>query len=139
MISTGLPEADLDGARALLEQYADMLDMQPSRVIEYPTPFRQDGFIYFVTCDRPDFPIKIGWATDTDKRIAGLQGGLPYPVLLLATVPGTVETERRYHIGFSAHRLEGEWFERTPELLALINSLNTPLPPPRKRIAPEDV
>lgn len=81
------------------------------------------GFIYFVTADHPDFPIKIGFMEKkNDLRMRGLQTGCPYPLILLGTVTGTYQGERALHRQFGQHRLNGEWFQRTPELLAYIES-----------------
>lgn len=79
------------------------------------------GFVYFITAADPGFPIKIGFMKKrTDLRLRTLQTGCPYPLFLVGTVPGTYRDERTLHRRFSAQRLSGEWFERTPELLAHI-------------------
>jgi Meiotically up-regulated gene 113 len=49
------------------------------------------------------------------KRVLTKNGNRYCPV-----VPGTLQTEREIHAKFAAHRLHGEWFEATPELLAFI-------------------
>lgn len=76
--------------------------------------------VYFVTCDKPEFPIKVGIATNPAKRFAGLQTGLPYPLVALGVFPGDRDTEQKMKILFFPHRLKGEWYERTDHMLTLI-------------------
>lgn len=63
--------------------------------------------------------IKIGRAKiSPTKRIRQLQTGCPYPIKLLLWLPGGSDLERRCHRRFAHLRAQGEWFHRTPELLA---------------------
>ncbi len=67
--------------------------------------------------------IKIGFTDgDVSARLADLQTGSPVPIRLLGTLAGTLEDEKDLHRRFGAARVCGEWFEPTPELLALIPS-----------------
>lgn len=120
-INTGFLEHEQDKAQAALEAYSKAVG-QPYTTYEAPRrAFETDGVIYFVTARYPNFPIKIGFSVQTKPRLAALQCALPYEAILLATIPGTKSDERDLHIGFHHSRLNGEWFERTPELLALIS------------------
>lgn len=85
--------------------------------------------VYFMASK--DGPIKIGRALFPEQRLKEVQLGYPYPLELLATTPGGAGAERSYHQRFAAHRLNGEWFERCPEILAEIErlSLSPSLPP----------
>ncbi|NIA72299.1 hypothetical protein HBA54_27285 [Pelagibius litoralis] len=66
-------------------------------------------------------PIKIGFASDVEKRLAGLQTGNPEPIRLLNIVPdGTRSLEARIHAKFGEHRLRGEWFRPAPEVLEFV-------------------
>jgi hypothetical protein len=78
------------------------------------------GVVYFITCDRPDFPVKIGFAIDLKARLLGIQPALPYRVITLATIKGTHRLEKRIHHEFKAFRLNGEWFERVPPIMDAI-------------------
>lgn len=78
-------------------------------------------FVYFVDSDRG--PIKIGAAANPRNRLSGLQVGSPHPLRLIAYCQGTVELERFLHAEFAADRLDGEWFRRTPEILATASEL----------------
>ena len=65
-------------------------------------------------------PIKIGCSADAASRLATLQVGNPEALRLLATAPGGFAEEATLHARFAAHRLTGEWFRPTLELLAFI-------------------
>lgn len=72
-----------------------------------------EGYIYFITADYPDYPIKIGF-TELIKntRIKGLQTGCPYQLQVIGRIRGTVADERKIHADFDHIRLEGEWFRK---------------------------
>jgi hypothetical protein len=84
----------------------------------YPTK----GFVYFVsTDDIPAFPVKIGWTERIARiRLMGIQTGCPYRLSVVAGFPGTYQDESGLHRQFKADRLCGEWFKRSPDLMALI-------------------
>lgn len=77
--------------------------------------------VYFIQqgYDR-NSPIKIGFSKRPNFRKMELQTGNPQRLNFLAIIPGTESDERLLHQRFASTRLEGEWFESTPELLALI-------------------
>lgn len=68
-------------------------------------------------------PIKIGIAISPQNRLRGLQTGHHEKLELLATCPGGAKQERCYHETFANRRLNGEWFERCPEIEAEIDRL----------------
>jgi len=76
---------------------------------------------YFIGSD--EGPIKIGHSVNAQDRLRAFQQGCPVKLSLLATAPGGVEREAAYHAQFYLTRSHGEWFERTPELLAEIDRL----------------
>lgn len=78
--------------------------------------------VYFIGSDMG--PIKIGMAIDPKKRIKELQTSHPAKLEILATCPGGQPQEAAYHQQFAAHRLNGEWFERHPDILAEIERLS---------------
>jgi hypothetical protein len=82
------------------------------------------GVVYFIGCEGST-AIKIGVSESADVRMKDLQCGSPVRLVLLATVLGGLKEERAYHARFASSRLHGEWFERTPELLAEIDRLQT--------------
>lgn len=120
MIATGFGELELAQAQFALAEYAASLDLVPGDGVGRRI-MRTEGNVYFVTCDVPDFPIKIGWAMDVAARLQQLQGALPFKVKLLGSMPGYLEDERRLHLTYAADRLQGEWFKRSGELLTFIS------------------
>lgn len=82
---------------------------------DYIAPKDRDGLVYFVQAG-PDGEIKIGWTQDVDRRIGELQTANAKKLVLLGTVPGTMETEASLHARFSHLRLEAEWFRNSEEI-----------------------
>lgn len=72
------------------------------------------SLVYFVGA--ADGPIKIGRAVDVAKRVATLQIGSPYKLIVHGVMCGGGELEVKLHVKFGAHRLSGEWFSRCPEI-----------------------
>jgi hypothetical protein len=85
----------------------------------------QKGRIYFIAGPAEDDPVKIGF---TGGRVAdrarALQTGNPIPLLVLAEMEGSLRLERRLHEMFDGDRVGGEWFKRTPKLMAAIRVLS---------------
>lgn len=79
------------------------------------------GTIYFITCEAPDYPIKIGIATNLGKRLRGIQIGSPFRIVLLAQMPGSYFDERLLHGQFKELHLRGEWFRRGDALMQFID------------------
>jgi len=74
------------------------------------------GFVYFVTAGEGG-PIKIGWSQDVSRRMEELQTANPHPLVLLATIRGTMADEARCHSLFRKHQIQSEWFAHVPEIL----------------------
>lgn len=74
--------------------------------VQYARP-RSSGWIYFIQAG--DF-VKIGFATDVDKRLKALETGSPVDLVVLSTERGTMEDEAYYHRKFADLRARGEWF-----------------------------
>lgn len=130
-VSLGRLETDRMGAEGDLEAYLQGRYSRRKRGQQRPThQFDRShwGQIYFATCDRDDFPVKIGWALDVAARIRGIQTAMPWPAVVLATCWGPISRERQFHRKFRKQRLQGEWFTRTPELLAFIATVQTDYP-----------
>lgn len=89
---------------------------------KYPAP-PNGHIVYFV--GGADGPVKIGWTQQPIKeRLKCIQNGSPVKLRVLATQLAVRQREAWYHRMFADFRLHGEWFERTPELLAEIDRLN---------------
>lgn len=77
-----------------------------------------DGFVYFV--DGGD-AIKIGFTRSMKARLEKMHTDVPGGPVLLHFEPGTFKTEKVLHRHFADLRLRGEWFRKSPELLAHIS------------------
>jgi len=89
---------------------------RPIRTKPRPTPQSSKGVVYFVLFgDR----IKIGFTTSMETRMRVI----PHDKIL-ATMPGTISTERQMHKRFKEHRVNGEWFTPAPELMEFIGTLS---------------
>lgn len=66
-------------------------------------------------------PVKIGISSDVRKRLDGLRTSCPYPLELRRTVRRMGLLERPLHAQLAAARLRGEWFEPTPDVLAVVD------------------
>lgn len=72
------------------------------------------SFTYFIQAQCGG-PIKIGFAKDPQYRLAQLQTGNPEPLVIIALIPGNVESY--LHQLFEHFRISGEWFHPNEELL----------------------
>jgi hypothetical protein len=86
-----------------------------------------DSTVYFVL-RASDGAIKIGVTTDLRRRMSDLRSRHGQ-LRVLATVEGAAPREKVAHLIFSDIRLDGEFFQPTPELLAFVDQYGTP--PPR--------
>lgn len=101
---------------------ADVIDLASGKPAP-PPPARPQGRVYFVQAGEHG-PIKIGWTRgDPAARIASLQTGNPFRLILLVAVPGSVEDEASLHLRFDRIRMTGEWFQPTSELVAFIAAI----------------
>lgn len=82
-----------------------------------------EGCVYFVRSEKTH-AIKIGFtAGKIEDRLSALQTAHPYKLQVLATCRGSREHEKALHERFGCLRLEGEWFEPHPDLMAFISVL----------------
>ena len=125
MIRTGAREDEPDKARDVLHAY--MIGMGQLGGISSEISYRRQASpslpveVYFITCEAPEFPIKIGIASNVERRIRGLQNALPFTVVLLKSMPGSRLDEQHIHNRFKHLRIRGEWFRRSQELFDFIN------------------
>lgn len=72
---------------------------------------RSDTFCYFIGSMDAGY-VKIGFSNNPGKRLSSIQTGAPFPVYVLATMPGNRDTETILHDRFSylLTRDNGEWF-----------------------------
>ena len=84
----------------------------------------QKGDVYFI--EAGDF-IKIGISIRLSGRVREIKTHCPSPIKVIHHERGGRNFERELHRQFAHIRSHGEWFHKTPELLAFIES--------RKRLA----
>lgn len=77
-------------------------------------------------------PCKIGRAKDVRQRLSDLQTSTHVQLRLVSAYEGGVAEETALHRQFAALRLNGEWFDLTPEA-ALRDIKLTPIDPPPKQ------
>lgn len=95
---------------------------RPSKVVVEKDP----PCVYFLQRKNDSAaPIKIGVSTQGGlaRRLKSIQTGYPHKLVILATMAGGAEAEKRLHESFGHARMNGEWFEPTEGLLALIEGL----------------
>jgi predicted GIY-YIG superfamily endonuclease len=74
-------------------------------------------FVYVIECRSvKPYPVKIGVSTNPANRIAELQTGNPYPLILIASIPfnsrkTAYEFESFAHKGNKKSSVGGEWFD----------------------------
>jgi transposase-like protein len=70
-------------------------------------------------------PVKIGCSKFPESRLDTFTIWSPQRLELVCSVPGTHKDERTLHAMFAKHRVHGEWFGASKELLALIDHCQT--------------
>lgn len=84
-----------------------------------------DGqYVYFIRQIGTVGPIKIGCSWNPEHRLLSLMSWSPVDLEIIARVDGDFDLERRIHGIFAAQHRRHEWFNATPELLALIDGIN---------------
>lgn len=82
--------------------------------------YLRNAVIYFIQAGE-DGPIKIGYTRSAPrKRLKELQTAAPQKLRLLGTTDGGRLEERALHRAWGDERLQGEWFNPVPSLLALV-------------------
>lgn len=99
-------------------------DMEETLKLWGVMPIASDeGCVYFIRSEK-NHAIKIGFtAGKIEDRLTALQTAHPHKLQVLATSRGSREYEKALHERFAGLRLEGEWFEPHPDLLAFISVL----------------
>jgi hypothetical protein len=82
------------------------------------------GVTYFI---RVGDAIKIGSASNFNRRMHALQTAHEKPIEVLAVIPASLADEYKTHQLFSRLRIRGEWFRADEELLYFIEGLKMEL------------
>lgn len=94
------------GFEPVFRPQAKVAEPAPEPIQEAPEPIAP--VIYFARCGDH---IKIGFTRGTpEKRLKGLSTASPFPVELVASMPGSQELERELHERFGEFHTKGEWF-----------------------------
>lgn len=80
--------------------------------------------VYFIKPIGMEGPIKIGCSYSPDRRRETLEFWAPFPLEILAEWEGGPVVERQFHAMFAASHRHHEWFDPTPELLAVIAQIS---------------
>jgi len=65
--------------------------------------------------------VKIGWSMHPAARFSQLQQGFPYPLMIVAALPGCKGRESHLHKIYAKQRERGEWFRLTKRLAETID------------------
>lgn len=79
------------------------------------------SIVYFLRAGKRG-PVKVGTTLGSSAkyRMAELQTGNAETLYLLGVVPGGVELEREIHARLADHRMRGEWFKPTAEVMEVL-------------------
>jgi Meiotically up-regulated gene 113 len=78
--------------------------------------------VYFIHC--PAFKaIKIGFGIDAAKRLVTFQIGCPAELVLIGICQGGSVRESKIHQRFRRHRIRGEWFRATSDVMSYVTRL----------------
>lgn len=80
-------------------------------------------FVYFIRPVGCDGPVKIGCTLGPLGRLNDLMYWSPVDLEIVATLPGDRKLESRFQGLFADSHRRHEWFDATPELLAMIASI----------------
>lgn len=81
------------------------------------------GVVYFIK-NGVQGRVKIGFSGSHNLRLSTLQVSTPDTLTLLATIPGTVKTERRLQKRFASYKIRGEWYRLEGEVAAFLKTLS---------------
>ena len=77
----------------------------------------RQGYVYCIQEVLDNTYVKIGYSVNPEARVGELQTGNPRVLELFASMPGTLEDERRIHAKYIKDNIVGEWFHTSAALL----------------------
>ena len=117
-----------DNEMGVLERIRDgdirPIDVLRHRHVEASPIVRRPQFVYVVRSE-PSGNLKIGITADPKLRLSQMQVGAWETLALVLTIPGDPESEQSLHRRFRKHRIQGEWFRPSPEVLEWIEEVGT--------------
>ncbi len=93
--------------------------LEETKPVKPPRP--KSGFVYVIGTDGDPTAVKIGFALNVEKRLSELQVSSHHTLKILATIKGTMATEKETHVRFAADYIRGEWFRRSAQIEAFIS------------------
>lgn len=79
-------------------------------LLEVVPPKPPKSYVYGISSEALPFVVKIGYATDVERRMNTLQTGSPSTLRLIWRVEGASQIEKLMHNRMNEVRLQGEWF-----------------------------
>lgn len=103
------------------QRFADELSAEFARLSldDAPPALTRPTCVYFMQIV-PDGPVKIGVADRPTRRLADLQACMPYELRLRCFMHAPAGIERFLHDVLSHHRIRGEWFAPTEDVLWVV-------------------
>lgn len=86
------------------------------------------SFVYFIKPVGLDGPIKIGCSGNVTSRLATLMSWSPFPLEVVATIPGSFDLEQNIQDCFLDCLRHGEWFNAEPRLVDAIAKIADGVP-----------
>lgn len=83
---------------------------------------KREGLLYFVQIENGG-PIKIGFTTNFEMRLATLQSWTPHTIIPILGVRASKMAEFFVHLTLKSHRIRGEWYEAHPFVLNFIDDI----------------
>ncbi len=88
----------------------------------------RQGFVYFMRPVGMVSPIKIGFSIHLRERYNQLSVWSPYPLEIIATIPGDLTLETAFHERFAKSHYHHEWFHGHVDLIKGIADLQRGVP-----------
>lgn len=85
-------------------------------------------WVYFIKPEGMDGPIKIGLSDHPPARLYSLTVWSPFPLEIIAAIPGDYLLEANLHDCFADIHLHHEWFEATPRLTKAVADIAAGVP-----------
>ena len=76
-------------------------------------------WVYFIEAVGLDL-LKVGYALDLRSRFTSMMTSSPASLSLLGVLQGGPRREMEIHTQLADHRAHGEWFRKTPEVMAVV-------------------
>jgi T5orf172 domain len=87
-----------------------------------------DSVVYFLRPKGMEGPVKIGCSGMPHVRLEAYLPWSPFPLEIVATVPGEYALERNIHDCLAASHSHSEWFHATPMVRDLVAALQAGTP-----------